>query len=56
MRSILPPAPLDLVDLLFYFQGFKVIKLRLMRLEFGVKFVLAGLFLLGVSLGSMKKP
>jgi hypothetical protein len=26
MRGILSPAPLNLVDLLFYFEGFEVIK------------------------------
>ena len=50
MRSILSPAPLDLVDLLFYFEGFQVVEFGLVGLEFGVEFILAGFFLNHVSL------
>lgn len=39
MRGVLSSTPLDLVDLLFYLQGFQVIELGLMRLELGVEFV-----------------
>jgi hypothetical protein len=45
MGSILSPAPLDLIDLLFYFEGFEVIEFRLVRLEFCMELVLAGFFL-----------
>ena len=47
--SILSPTPLDLVDLLFDFEGLEVIELGFVRLEFGVEFVLAGFFLLDMS-------
>lgn len=46
MRGILPSTPLNLVYLLFYFQGLEVVELGLMRLEFGVELVLASLFLI----------
>lgn len=45
MRRVLTPAPLDLVDLLLDLQTFQVIELGLMRLELGVKLVLASFFL-----------
>jgi hypothetical protein len=45
MGGILPFAPLDLVDLLLDFQGLEIIEFGLMRLELGVKLVLAALFL-----------
>jgi hypothetical protein len=38
-------APLDLVDLLFYLEGLEVVKFGLVRLELGVEFILACLFL-----------
>jgi hypothetical protein len=47
--GILPSTPLDLVDLLFDFEGLEVIELGFVRLEFGVEFVLASFFLLGTS-------
>jgi hypothetical protein len=49
MRSILPPAPLYLVDLLFYFEGFEVVEFGFMGLKFSVKLILACFFLQGVS-------
>lgn len=49
MRCILSPAPLDLVDFLFYLQRLEVVEFRFVRLKFGVKFVLAGFFLSQVS-------
>lgn len=42
-------TPLDLVDLLFDFEGLEVIELGLVGLKLGVEFVLAGFFLLGTS-------
>jgi hypothetical protein len=45
MRSILPSAPLNLVDLFLDFQRFEIIELGFMRLEFCVELVLASLFL-----------
>lgn len=45
MRSILSSAPLDLIDLLFYFEGFEVIEFWFMRLKFCMELVLAGFFL-----------
>jgi hypothetical protein len=45
MRRILPPTPLDLVNLLFYLKGFKIVKFWLMGLEFGVELVFAGFLL-----------
>jgi len=45
MRGILSSAPLDLIDLLFYFEGFEVVKFGFVRLKFGVEFVLASFFL-----------
>lgn len=39
-------TPLDLVDLLFDFEGLEVIELGLVRLELGVEFVFASFFLL----------
>lgn len=44
---VLPTAPLDLVDLLFNLERFEIIKFGLVRLELGVEFVLASLFLDG---------
>jgi hypothetical protein len=49
MRSILSPAPLDLVDLFFYLKGLEVVKFGFVGLKFGVEFVLAGFFLSHVS-------
>lgn len=49
MGGILSSTPLDLVDLLFDFQGLEVIELGLVGLELGVEFVLASFFLLGTS-------
>jgi hypothetical protein len=50
--SVLPPAPLDLVDLFLYLQRLEVIELGLVRLELGVELVFAGLFLSwGISKG-----
>jgi hypothetical protein len=49
MGGVLSAAPLDLVDLLFYLQGFEVIELGLMRLKFGMKLVFARLLLRRVS-------
>lgn len=48
MRCILSSAPLDFVDLFFNFEGLQVIEFGLVRLEFGMEFILAGFFL-GVS-------
>jgi hypothetical protein len=45
MGGILSFTPLDLVNLLLDFERFKVIELWLVRLEFGVEFVFAALFL-----------
>jgi hypothetical protein len=45
MGSILSPAPLDLVNLLFYLEGFQVIEFGFMGLEFGMEFVFASFFL-----------
>jgi hypothetical protein len=45
VRGILALAPLDLVDLLLDLQRLEVVEFRLMRLEFGVKLVFAGLLL-----------
>jgi hypothetical protein len=45
MGGVLSSAPLDLVDLLFYFKGFEVVELGLVRLKFGMELVLAGFFL-----------
>lgn len=53
MRGILSSAPLDLVDLLFDFEGLEIVELRLVGLEFGVEFVLAGFFLARRSVSSM---
>lgn len=54
MRRILSSAPFDLVDFLLYFEGFEVIEFGFVRLEFGMKLVLAGLFLQTVSPRSIK--
>lgn len=42
MRGILSATPLDLVDLLLDLQRFEVVEFGLVRLELGVKLVLAG--------------
>ena len=42
---VLAPAPLDLVDLFLDLQTLQVVKLGLVRLELGVKLVLASFFL-----------
>ena len=54
MRSILPAAPLDLVYLFLYLQGFEVVEFRFVRLELRMKFVFACLFLLDVSVDAFK--
>lgn len=41
MGSILPTAPFDLIDLLFDFQGFEIVELGFVGLEFSMKLVLA---------------
>jgi hypothetical protein len=46
MSGILLFTPSDLVDLFLNFQRLEVVKLWLVRLELGVKLVLAALFLL----------
>jgi hypothetical protein len=48
MRCVLPPAPLDLIDLFFYLQRFQVVEFGFVRLKLGMEFVLACLFLLTV--------
>lgn len=45
MGRILSFTPFDLVDLLFNLQRLQVVKLGLVRLEFGVELVLAAFFL-----------
>ena len=50
MRRILPAAPFDLVDLLFYLEGFEVVEFRFMGLEFRMEFVLASFLLRHVSI------
>lgn len=45
MSGVLPPAPLDLVDLFFDLERLEIVKLGFVRLELGVKLVLAALFL-----------
>lgn len=45
MGGILTTAPFDLVDLLFDLEGFEVVELGFVRLELGVEFVFACLFL-----------
>jgi hypothetical protein len=45
MGLILSFAPLDLIDLFLNFEGFEIVKLGLVGLEFGVEFILAALFL-----------
>jgi hypothetical protein len=49
VRSILPPAPLYLIDLLFYFEGFEVVEFGFVGLKFGVELILACFFLQNVS-------
>ena len=45
MGSILSFAPFDLVDLFFYFEGFKVVEFGLVRLKFGMELVFTCFFL-----------
>jgi hypothetical protein len=45
MRGILPTAPLDLVDLFLDFERLEVVKLGLVGLKLGVKFIFARFFL-----------
>lgn len=45
MGGVLALAPLDLVDLLLDLKGLQVVELWLVRLEFGMKLILAGFFL-----------
>jgi len=47
--SILPPAPLDLVDLLLDLKRLEIVELGLVRLELGMELVFARLFLFDVS-------
>jgi hypothetical protein len=49
VRSILSFAPLDLVDLLFDFEGLQVVEFGLVRLELGMELVFARLFLISTS-------
>lgn len=49
MRCVLSSAPLDLVDLLFYLQGFEVVEFWLVRLELGMELILACFLLPTVS-------
>lgn len=56
MRSVLSSAPLDLVDLLFYFERLEVIEFWLVGLKFSMKFVLACFLLSTVSLASHLMP
>jgi hypothetical protein len=49
MRSILSPAPLDLVDLLFYLEGLQVVEFGFVGLKFGMELIFAGFFLNDVS-------
>lgn len=49
MRGILSPAPFDLVDLLFYFQGLEVVKFRLVGLKLSVELVFARFLLFRVN-------
>lgn len=53
---VLPPAPPDLVDLLFDFERFEVVELWLVRLELGVELVLARLLLALVALKEDDAP
>lgn len=46
--GVLPPAPLDLVDLFLDLERFEVVELGLVGLELGVELVLAALFLMGL--------
>jgi hypothetical protein len=57
MGGILSFTPLDLVNLLLDFEGFEIIELGFVRLEFGVEFVLASFFLFEeMSKGRKCKP
>ncbi len=49
MRSVLPLAPANLVDLLLNLQGLEVVELGLVALELGEELVLAALLLCVVS-------
>lgn len=49
MRGVLTFAPLDLVDLLFYFERLEIVEFGFVRLEFSVELVLAGFFLHSIS-------
>jgi hypothetical protein len=45
MGSILSSAPLNLIDLLFYFKGFEVVEFGFVRLKFRMELILARFFL-----------
>lgn len=45
MSLVLSRTPLDLVDFLLDFQRLEVVKLRFMRLEFGIKLIFTALLL-----------
>jgi len=45
MGSILSSTPLDLVDLFFYFEGFKVVEFGFVGLKFGMELVFTCFFL-----------
>ena len=49
MRGVLSAAPLDLVDLLFYFKGLEIIKFWFVGLKLGMELVFARLLLRRVS-------
>ena len=49
MGGVLPPAPLDLVDLFLYLERLEIIELGLVRLELGVELVFTSLFLSSAS-------
>lgn len=55
MRGILASTPLYLIDFLFDFEGFQIVKLGFVRLEFGVKLVFTGFFLPEVSVFDKKE-
>lgn len=56
MRRVLPSTPFDLIDLLFYLQGFKVVEFRLMGLKLGMELILAGFFLPAISIVVNSSP
>lgn len=59
MGCVLPPAPFDLVNLLFDLERLQVVEFRFMGLELGMEFIFASLLLVCVSTGvlySAKRP